>query len=286
MEILFTIDVEVGDEYKKYKNPFELLVKYGTSEILRLLKKYDFVGHFFVDIYSNKICDNSFDSMVKEIFKNSSKAYLHVHPGIFFDTKRPYLHQYSEKEQSGIIEWGITEWKRITGENPLGFRAGSYAANDTTLKILKENGFLFDSSFFEGRVQCKITDAKMMREIPVNGFMAQYSFMGISKKQLSKPDINWMSLSALKNIIEMHRAKSGYMMIFLHSFSFVNLLLQRERPAKVKEFEELLKYISKLGIKSVDNLQDETLKPIVMDENIRIPLSIKDVLSHFVYGQI
>lgn len=286
MKILFTIDTEVGDEWDQYAKPFEYLVEYGVKETLKLLKKYKFTGHFFVDIYSNKVCDGKFDSVVQEIFTQGSKAYLHVHPGIVYDTKRPYLHQYSEEEQSSILDDGINEWKRITGKHPIGFRAGSYGADNTTLKLLKEKGFEFDSSYFKGRENCKITDPSIMKQIPVTSFTAKYSFFGLSKERTAKPDVNWVPLKSLKRIIQENKDKEGYMMIFLHSFSFGNLLLQRQRKGKVKEFEELLKFISGSGIQSVDDLRNMSLKPILLPEKIKVPISLKDAFNHFVCKQM
>ncbi len=291
MKVLFTIDVEVGDLYKNFSNYFEFLVqggnqKMGTPEIIRLLNKYGFVGHFFVDIYGNKVCNGAFDDVVRDILAQKSKAYLHVHPRSCYDEKRPYMYQYSYSEQSEIIEDGVREWKRITGCHPLGFRAGSYSADDSTLKVLVEKGFSFDSSYFLGRDQCKIKDPNIIRQIPINSFIANYSFMCFHKKRLCKPDVNWLNFNAFQNMINIYKDQPGYVMIFLHSFSFLNLAKASVNFEKIREFEKLLQLISDEKIECVNDLMDTSLHPVEIKPGFEIKLSFRDVYNYFVGGQM
>lgn len=291
MKILFTIDAEVGDSYLFRKEAFDFMVMGGPSGsglpvILKFLKAYGITGHFFVDIYSNEFYGHHFDGVVENILESGSKAYLHAHPAGRFDKNRPYIHQYNESEQEHIIDWGVEEWKRITGGHPLGFRAGSHSANDVTLRLLKAKGFNFDSSYFVGGKECKIEDQSILKQIPINHLQAQYLFLGMKKNKIVKIDINWMPIDVIKTLIVKYKNVDGYIMVFLHSFSFMNLYSKKVRKEKVNDFEDLLKLIQSEGVECVENMAEEDLQPISILETVSIPIGTKDLANYFLSKQM
>jgi len=60
----------------------------------------------------------------------------------------PWLHLYSEAEIETEIRSAEEQIERVTGQRPIGFRGPGFSFSDTTLRVLKRRGYLYDASTF------------------------------------------------------------------------------------------------------------------------------------------
>ena len=208
-QILFTIDTEIGELTKNEKGAFEIFIegkigtkKFGYELIMDLLEKYQAKGEFFVDIYPwRKIGEKKFANLCQKIIKRGHKINLHTHPSKMFDSKRTFMHQYSQKEQIEILKLGKKKIKQWTGKYPLAHRARGYGINQDTFKALKKVNIKYDCSYFYQNKNCHLQTEIVNRpfihhdilEIPVTVFCRKikYNLLNFNikygKKYYQKP---------------------------------------------------------------------------------------------------
>lgn len=122
-----------------------------------ICEQYNAKVLFFVDIAEawshgeQKIAD-----VIKHIIARGHDVGVHIHPDHMADRNRPFLWQYSIKEQYDIINKCTNFYRNVTGKSPVAFRAGKYGANRDTLDILNELGYKYDFSQFYGQKWCGI----------------------------------------------------------------------------------------------------------------------------------
>ena len=223
---------------------------------------------FFVDIYPwRKIGEKKFANLCQKIIKRGHKINLHTHPSKMFDSKRTFMHQYSQKEQIEILKLGKKKIKQWTGKYPLAHRARGYGINQDTFKALKKVNIKYDCSYFYQNKNCHLQTEIVNRpfihhdilEIPVTVFCRKikYNLLNFNikygKKYYQKLDLRYgVRLSEIKKVIK-KTAKNDIIVIFLHSFNFLNLPYnQREKqylkPSVnhkiIQDFAELIKWLS------------------------------------------
>lgn len=265
MYVAFTIDTE--NPYKD--TPMEDWIYcningecFGIERIMNTLDKHGIRGTFFVDVYERYYSGNEkIADVCRLIDKKGHDVELHTH------TIEGNLSDMPFEKQKEIISNGVKFISSILNKSPVAHRAGSYMANLDTLRALKENGILIDSSnFFEisplGITRNKVVLHDGILEIPVTYFHVPLKpvikLIGktIGRKIFyngnCKYDINWCSLSGLKAIINKYN-KAGVRVVnlFLHSFSFIKedrYLSGGEFINKhdLLKFEEIISYLSSL----------------------------------------
>ena len=109
----------------------------GSRRLLRMLLKYGLADKvtWFVPAHSME----TFESAVKEIIQAGCEIGLHgyAHEGAL---------QMTPTQERDVLTKCMEVARRLTGKNPLGYRAPLYQLRETTVELLKEFGFLFDSS--------------------------------------------------------------------------------------------------------------------------------------------
>jgi peptidoglycan/xylan/chitin deacetylase (PgdA/CDA1 family) len=242
-KVVITIDTEV--KYPLIEDPFDRDVagnvpgiSYGAYWIADLLQKHGFRGVFFLDVCgSSKYGADRYRVLCSRLLAASHTIELHTHPDQMYDPKRRHMHEYSLADQETMIRDGMALLKDWTGKVPTAHRAGRYGANEDTLKALRANGIDLDSSFFYGRANCKLpfgnTNAPFQAhgvwEIPVT-MAAQsiekrgFRFPGWTRrfwKRYQKLDVNCMTAKEICRSINELSGHIPYIIIFLHSFSFI-----------------------------------------------------------------
>jgi hypothetical protein len=239
-KILITIDTEVGEKAKSVKDGFDRFILgkkgneyYGIKKIVEILDDYNFKGEFFVDVYESKCFgEEGFEKLCKYLHEKGHGVQLHTHPSFAYDKKRINMHEYSLDEQITIISHGKELIKKWIGEYPIAHRAGNYGADNNTLKALNKNDLKIDSSFYHMLPNCKIKTSTInepvwsngVLEVPVTVFKKYAKIFNIPviiKSDWVKLDINWLDYRDFtKSIIKLSK-ECKYIMLFLHSFSFV-----------------------------------------------------------------
>lgn len=109
----------------------------GVPRILRLLDAYDVRATFFVPGHTADSFPDAVASIVAAAHEVAHHSYSHVDPS----TQSP-------AEEREDMERAIRALERLTGRRPLGYRSPSWDYSESTLSLLTEFGFLYDSSLF------------------------------------------------------------------------------------------------------------------------------------------
>ena len=272
-KIIITVDTEVGERAKYVKNGFEKFILgninneyYGLPKIVEILGQSNYKAEFFVDVYEYKYYgEKKFKNLCKFLTKNNHGVQLHTHPSYAYDTSRINMYEYSLEEQIKIISDGKELIKNWIGKYPIAHRAGNYGANNDTLQALKENKIKIDSSLFYKHENCKIQFPTKndpifyngVLESPITVIKTYPKFLNIpipSKKYWKKIDINWLNEKEIKKSILNLSKKHKYIILFLHSISFIATDYPRSitiDKAALKTFTNILDFFNKNQIKVI-----------------------------------
>jgi len=171
------------------------------------------------------------------------------------------LCDFSLERQIEIVAEGKNLIRDWTGKAPVAFRAGAYSANLDTITALEQNQFTVDSSYFAFHANCGLSQQLKnesinkpfyignILEVPITCY---WLARGIGYQKLSKLDINACSSAEMSDIVpKLVRAKMEYVILFLHSFSFIrwkrNFTGVVPNHRAMERFEVLLQSISKAG---------------------------------------
>jgi len=254
---------------------------YGIPKIIDICDKNHVKGLFFVDL--PEIWDFGYDKVeevIKYIRNHGHDVGVHIHPHHMPNEKRQFLFEFSKDEQRKIIQECTEQYKKITGEMPISFRAGKYGANRDTLDILNELGYQYDFSEFYSKTWCGIKPEvayvlpqkyKSIVEFPVTIFKSLN--LGKLYQRYDKLDAT-IYPSELKLVLDQYSAKKedGVIILFLHSFSLINFLDTPDTPTKnqknIKRFEAALKYINESS--NLEFIEEADLKKIKIREKDKL----------------
>ena len=214
---------------------------------------------FFVDVYMHHhYGKTAVRDLCREIHRSGHDVQLHAHTSWLPGSGSGRLCDFSKREQIEIV----TEGKRLIedwiGKAPIAFRAGAYTANLDTITALEQSGFRVDSSYFAFHANCGLSSEMGNRfinrpfhignilEIPVTCY---WLARGLGYQKLSKLDINACSNAEMTEIIpKLIRGKVDYIVLFLHSFSFIrwkrDLSGVEPNHRAIERFEALLHAIT------------------------------------------
>jgi peptidoglycan/xylan/chitin deacetylase (PgdA/CDA1 family) len=233
--------------------------RYGTPLIMDILEAHGLRGVFFAEMFASAVVgDGPLAEAYQEISARGHDVQLHLHP---------VFHYYAGLEhgritpgqvpspiddigtqpldaQIGLIEAGGSIFERLLGKRPTAFRAGNYAASDTTLAALDKLGIRYDSSFnaaYRG-TSCLISGPRSINspwetgslwEVPVTVFTT-----GAGRLRGMKPlEISAVSFREIRKVLEQaERLAMGTVTMILHSFSLfkaADAQLSRLRPDRL-----------------------------------------------------
>lgn len=231
--VLYQIWGKVGNEY------------YGIPKIIEICDKYGIKGLFFVDI--PEIWDMGYEKIKEVITYIKGKGHdvgVHIHPHHMPNETRQFLFDYSKEEQFKIIQDCTKKYVEITGEYPKSFRAGKYGANRDTLDILSELGYAYDFSEFYSQKWCGIKPEidyvlpvkyKNIIEFPVTVFRSvsiPYLYQRYDKLEATNDPEETLHI-----LDQYAKSKNDELIVlFLHSFSFLNFLDTPDAPTLNKEY--------------------------------------------------
>lgn len=111
----------------------------GVPRILKLLAAYDILATFFTPGHTAESFPDAVEAILAAGHELGHHGYGHEDPS----TQTP-------DEERRSMEKGLAVLERFVGRPPLGYRSPSWDYSDTTLSLLLEHGFLYDSSLFAG----------------------------------------------------------------------------------------------------------------------------------------
>ncbi|MBU1342643.1 MAG: hypothetical protein KKE44_05070 [Proteobacteria bacterium] len=238
---------------------------------LEVMNKY-----FFGEDESKQVC--------QYILKRNHEVQLHVHPNYLnFTGKDPgkliysdFISAYSPDRQVELLQEARDLLIKYGSTAPTAFRAGCFGADLNTLKALKKNGFLIDSSYNRAycNITCSIPESDMndvtgmegIFEFPVTNFIENSH---IRSRRFMPMDINGVSFQEMKQVLE-HAAENGpkNITIILHSFSFlksydVQYTKAKPRKTAIKRFKKLCRFLAenqdRFNVMTFDGLNESDL---------------------------
>jgi len=116
---------------------------------------------FFVEtLFACEFGHSALNEIVQMILEAGQDVQLHAHPEWVRHSSRPFIatgdrfvfRDFSEDEQSRLIEIALSNLSEAGAKEVRAFRAGSFQANGATLRAVKRSGLGIDSSFKLGAV--------------------------------------------------------------------------------------------------------------------------------------
>lgn len=238
---------------------------FGIPLMMDIAESYDIRLTFFVEVLNKYYFGEDETKKVCEyILNRGHDIQLHLHPNYLnFLTENPQEQKFSDiigtytlKRQIELLDDGIKTLVRNGIPRPIAFRAGCFGANQDTLRALRENGFLVDSSYNRAYLPapCLLEDNGIndlayldgIWELPVTNFVESTK---LRSKRFKPFDINGVSFPEMKWVL--NRAKENgprSVTIILHSFSFLkpyDVQYNKVRPRRyvIQRFEKLCQYL-------------------------------------------
>ena len=258
---------------------------FGIPLIMEIADRWGIALTFFLEVLNKAYFgENETKEVCHYILDRKYDVQLHLHPNYLNFAKSPQselrfsdrLSQYKLKQQVELIREGKELLTKYGAPPPIAFRAGNYAANKATLKALKANGFLIDSSYnrscsesFIENSFAEINDLAHMEniwEFPITNFIES---LPLRKKRTKPLDLNGVSFEEIRHTLEQAKLKGmTQITIILHSFSFIktyDLQYTRVKPRRraIRRFEKLCKFLHDNSVsfrtKTFGSLKEEEL---------------------------
>jgi len=239
--INISIDVEPDNHTK---NKYTGVTK-GLILAKKIFNKYDIQPTLFVTGYCLKKYPLLFKKLKKEGWEISCHGYSHKR----FD-------EMSENEKKDEIKKSKILFRKYLNSVPSGFRAPEHSIDKATMRVLKETGFLYDSSyspwnihhilfpgikikFSNNFIRMKIKKIEGMCEAPMSSFIIPFG--SITLRILPKPFLRvlFYFISKYKNPV-----------FLMHSWDFTEMpesKMYRLCPIEkyTERFEYMIKCLSK-----------------------------------------
>jgi len=110
----------------------------GVPKILELLREEQLPATFFVPGWTAEFHQQQTEAIAAGGHEIGHHGYLHE----WVDPSRPDLEEEA-------LEKGIEALKKIVGKRPIGYRSPAGETSHNVFKLLKEKGFLYDSSMLD-----------------------------------------------------------------------------------------------------------------------------------------
>lgn len=162
--ISFDIDADSLIHISKPKDSFDRLYpitmgRYDQVAVPRILETYKRLGlkqSFFIPAWTMKQYPDIVDAILAGGHEIGHHGYIHEDPS-----------EISPQEQRHWFEKALDVHVEMTGRKPRGYRAPVYNATQSTIDLLIENGFTYDSSLMADDIPYKMNTAKgTLFEVP------------------------------------------------------------------------------------------------------------------------
>jgi len=269
LDVLFTIDTEMqfrsgtnrdrDVEANLNANIFGKTADgtYGVDFQLETFRRHGLKSVFFVEAMASQVIGSDpLRRTVEKILDAKQEIQLHLHAewlrrldgGLFGTAPGIYLRDYSLDHQAEIIRIGAENLKRVGAENVVAFRAGSFGANDDTIRAVRRNGLQYDSSFnqvYQG-CPCEIHFENALPlprrlegivEIPITHFEDL-------PRHYRPLQIAACSFSELRAMLEQaYERRWPLVVIITHSFELLTQDRRRTNRVAVRRFEQICDYL-------------------------------------------
>jgi peptidoglycan-N-acetylglucosamine deacetylase len=200
----------------------------GVPRILGLLARHGITSTFFVPGYTALRYPDVVRRIVDEGHEIAHHGYLHE-----------AMAGLTEEQEAAILDRGSAVLEEVTGVRPTGYRAPMWELNWHSPKLLRDRGFLYDSSLMDADHPYELAvDRDSLVEIPIQWALddwEQYCFV---------PDFSGTGLieSPVK-VAEMWRLEFDALRDARGCFVLTNHPFLSGRPSRAAALDGLIEYV-------------------------------------------
>lgn len=168
----------------------EYAARIAIPRILTLLDKYRIPATFFVPAVSALLHQKEMQAII-------SKGHHEIGIHGWIHERNSLL---SEEEERELMKRSYDTLKQITGKAPTGIRTPSWDFSQSTLKIIRELGLLYDSSLMaDDRPYELLEEGKPtgIVELPVEWILDDYPYFGFDRYSSVRPHIAPMDVFSI-----------------------------------------------------------------------------------------
>ncbi len=201
----------------------------GVPRLLKILARHGITSTFFVPGYTALRYPDVISSIVEHGHEIAHHGYLHE-----------AMRGKTEQQEADILDRGLEVLESVTGSRPIGYRAPMWELNWHSPKLLRDRGFLYDSSLMDTDhpYELAVADGGPLVEIPIQWALddwEQYCYV---------PDFSGSGLieSPVK-AIEMWRLEFDAMRAEGAAYVLTNHPFLSGRPSRAQALDSLIEYV-------------------------------------------
>ena len=213
----------------------------GLPRILDLLDEHKISATFFVPGYTAERHEDAVREMVRRGHEVAHHGYLHERPDLL-----------DEQQEKQILLKATKILEGITGKKPRGYRAPSWEMRERTPRLLRENGFIYDSSLMGDDEPYFIQAGEKGRllEMPVHWTNDDWAHFGFC----SSPELG-NGISSPTKVFDTwseeflgYHQYGGCFVLTLHPFVI-------GRPSRIRLLDRMIKLIKSTGMVWIASLE-------------------------------
>ena len=255
--------------------------EFGLRFQIDLLNRYGLKASYLVEsLFADALGPEPLHEIVKVIQDGGHEVQLHLHTewlermasSILPGRTGQNIRDFTEDEQATLIARGLKNLRACGARNVCAFRAGNYGANFDTLRALRRNGLLYDTSHntcYLGSACDLQTKELFLQPKKIDGvYEFPVSFFQDLWRHYRPAQITACSSAEMEYaLLEAWRQGWKSFVIVSHSFELIHRLRKKGREALpdrivVRRFERLCQFLAA----SKDKFRTAMFSELVPDE--------------------
>ncbi|MGH9320588.1 MAG: polysaccharide deacetylase family protein [Vicinamibacteria bacterium] len=200
----------------------------GLPRVLRMLDRQQIPASFYIPAVSGLL----HPAMIDEI-QASGRHEIGVHG---------WIHELlpaidDENEERRLLKQSIDYLTERTGKKPVGYRAPSWKFSKHTMKLLKEEGFLYDSSLMASDDAYEILldgEPTGILELPIERIVDDAPYFGAASGSMPSPRA---VMDVFRSEFDVAHEEGGLLVLTMHP----HVIGHRSRIAALEELVEYMK---------------------------------------------
>ena len=270
LKVFITVDVELWprnwdlgadafqEAWKRYIQGATPKGDYGLEFQLKLLGQYEIKAVFLVEsLFAWQYGMGPLRDIVGLIQDAGQEVQLHLHAEWCHKSKRPILpgrqginlRDYNEADQDFLVSLALNNLRESGVDEVCAFRAGSFGADRTSLRLLASHGIRYDTSYNPPYLSrgCGINvDGLLVQPFPIEGaFEFPVTTFEELPGRLRHMQIGSCSLSEMKHLLlAAHQRAWHSVVIVSHGHELLNADRTKADSIVIRRFEGLCRFLA------------------------------------------